>query len=676
MKNTLKLFGIVAVAAIIGFSMTGCQTDTPEPTVTGVTVHGHSSVTVEKGGTHTFTATVAGSNSPPQTVTWAIVQTNTHAQTTINANTGVLSVALAETLTTLTVLATSTFNTAISGAATVNIPQPTVTGVEIDGPSSIALTRGGTHTFTATVAGANDPPQTVTWQITQENRHPWTTINADTGVLSVAIAETLTSLTVQATSMLDPARNGTATVTVLPLEDQDSNVIVPGATLTAQLYWLRANAYSSGSYLVEINYNETIIPTTASTGINQALPTGRNNLTIILRGVGETRSVSLSANGSHFWIPSGVTLILDENITLLGITNNNHLVRVNHGGTLRINTGARITGNQNATTTAADGGGGIRVNNGGVFILDGGKVSGNSTTWYGTAGDGGGVRVESGGRFDMLSGTISGNAGQMGGGVRVQSGGTFRMGSGVVYGNESIVSTVLRNTSRTAGSASLSNAGTAQGGTFYDNGDFTLLGNLVTTNNTISITPLTGTVSITGTATVGRTLTANTADLDGSGTISFQWVKRSGGEDDWSYISGATGNTFVVRASDLNQQIAVRVTRADNLGTITSLPTAAIAVPREEDFTIDFGIGMDQIAGPTVSLTVGPETVTVSNPELFSQIWWYRGTTRLSGSGSLNETLTLDSSVHNNRVGIHRITVEVIRGGVLHSMVIEFTVVP
>gem|GEM_PF-572101 len=359
------------------------------------------------------------------------------------------------------------------------------TGVTVS-PAAVSVPTGGTRSFTATVAGLFSPPQGITWSIVEPSAHAQTTII--NGVLSIAIEENLAALTVRATSTFDNSIYGEANITVLQ-RDQDGNVIVPGVTLASQLAWLRENASSGDSYLVELNENDTIVPTAATTGVNQSLPTGRTNLTIVLRGVREMRSVSLSANGSHFWIPSSVTLVLDEYITLQGRNSNtNHLVRINSGGTLIMNTGARITGNENTTTAAANGGGGVRVNSGGVFILDGGEISGNSTTNTNTwteVNHGGGVRVESGGRFDMLSGTISGNTGLNGGGVWNQ--GIFRMSGGVVYGNEATVLAGLRNTSRAVGSASLSNAGTAQRGTFNAGGAFTSLGMLGTSSNTIML---------------------------------------------------------------------------------------------------------------------------------------------------------------------------------------------
>jgi len=132
----------------------------------------------------------------------------------------------------------------------------------------------------------------------------------------------------------------------------------------------------------------------------------------------------------------------------------------------------------------------VRVNNGGVFILDGGEVSNNATVGTAVAvANGGGVRIEAGGMFDMRRGTIFGNSGLNGGGVFVTgtaNPGIFRISNGTIYGDGILVDVDLRNTSRTPGSASLSNAGTSLRGTFA-NGDFTQLGVLTTTAETIEV---------------------------------------------------------------------------------------------------------------------------------------------------------------------------------------------
>ena len=91
--------------------------------------------------------------------------------------------------------------------------------------------------------------------------------------------------------------------------------------------------------------------------------------------------------------------------------------------------------------------------------------------------------------------------------------------------------------------------------------------------------PATSAPTIGGSAQVGETLTADTsgiADEDGltNATFSFQWV--AGGSD----ISGATGSTYTLTASDQGQTVQVRVSFTDDAGneeTLTSEATAAVA---------------------------------------------------------------------------------------------------
>jgi len=61
----------------------------------------------------------------------------------------------------------------------------------------------------------------------------------------------------------------------------------------------------------------------------------------------------------------------------------------------------------------------------------------------------------------------------------------------------------------------------------------------------VTIPVLTGTVSITGSAEAGQTLTANTASLGGSGTLSYQWKR---GET----VIGTDSNTYVVQTADID----------------------------------------------------------------------------------------------------------------------------
>lgn len=77
----------------------------------------------------------------------------------------------------------------------------------------------------------------------------------------------------------------------------------------------------------------------------------------------------------------------------------------------------------------------------------------------------------------------------------------------------------------------------------------------------------TGRVSISGTQTLGQTLTASNtlADLDGMGTVSYQW--QAAGVN----ITGATGNTWVVGQSEAAKVITVVASYTDGYGTLESV---------------------------------------------------------------------------------------------------------
>ena len=89
----------------------------------------------------------------------------------------------------------------------------------------------------------------------------------------------------------------------------------------------------------------------------------------------------------------------------------------------------------------------------------------------------------------------------------------------------------------------------------------------------VVILPLTGTVSIAGNAHVGQTLTANTESLGGSGTISYQWMSNG------TNNIGTNNNTYIIQDNDVGSIITVTVTRANNLGSVTSDPTETIIFP-------------------------------------------------------------------------------------------------
>lgn len=183
-------------------SQAGTATATPASTVSGVTV----SPSTATGSTN-FTATVQGTNSPSQTVTWTC-----SGGGSINASTGAYTApASTASVQTITVTATSSQDNTKTGTATVTIAatggaQPTVSTVAVS-----PTTATGSQTFTAVVSGTNNPAQTVTWSITSGPG----TINASTGVFTAPAATSSQQVTiVRATSTVDNTKYGEATVTV------------------------------------------------------------------------------------------------------------------------------------------------------------------------------------------------------------------------------------------------------------------------------------------------------------------------------------------------------------------------------------------------------------------------------------------------------------------------------
>ena len=224
MKKLIKLLGVIALAAKIAL-LTACGgPSSSSPTVSNVVVNPQNP-TVLPGGTIQFTATVLGTNNPPQDVTWS-VQGGTGI--TISATGLLTATEYASSWGSITVLATSIFDNRTWGTARVTLTDisPTVTSVTVN-PQTASVVRGGTHNFTATVLGTNNPPQDVTWTVWGFwPAQPGTNISA-TGLLTIAADETIGNrITVSATSAINTGRSGTAVVTV-------TDSVVPAATVTS-----------------------------------------------------------------------------------------------------------------------------------------------------------------------------------------------------------------------------------------------------------------------------------------------------------------------------------------------------------------------------------------------------------------------------------------------------------
>ncbi|MDR2701019.1 MAG: InlB B-repeat-containing protein [Spirochaetaceae bacterium] len=326
-----------------------------------------------------------------------------------------------------------------------------------------------------------------------------------------------------------------------------AEITVEGNTLADKLRWIQNNVVSGTIYFVNVVADESI-------GSQYLDYEDRNNITIQLKGIGgNEKIVGLSDNiyndGLLFYIGSGVTLVLDDNLILLGKISNTSLVYVDSGGTFTMN-GSKITGNTVSSSFVPSRGGGVHV--AGTFTMSGGEISGNTASFSGSS-RGGGVYVALGGTFTMSGGEISGNTTSVrgggvialgtftmsggeisgntassGGGVHVDGNGTFTMSDGEISGN-------------TASSSSSYGGGVHVDG----NGTFTMSGGEISGNTTASSNPRTsgGGVHVDGNGTFtmsGGEISGNTAS-DGGGVCVFDsgTFTMSDGE-----ISGNTASFY------------------------------------------------------------------------------------------------------------------------------------
>jgi hypothetical protein len=171
-------------------------------------------------------------------------------------------------------------------------------------------------------------------------------------------------------------------------------------------------------------------------------PTWYSGKMITLQGDASERTISLSSQGSLFTVGADVTLVLDNNITLQGRSDNNaSLVKVD-GGHMVMNNGAKVTGNTYNNAPQNVGGGGIFVSNGSLEITGGG-VEGNTATTAMSCTMGGGVYA-TGSAVIMSGGTIKNNTATItypndtrtyGGGIEIADGSYFVLSGGIIEAN-------------------------------------------------------------------------------------------------------------------------------------------------------------------------------------------------------------------------------------------------
>ena len=245
------------------------------------------------------------------------------------------------------------------------------------------------------------------------------------------------------------------------------NVKIGDYNLSSSLSYISTYAVSGDNYFIILGVDESVSP--------MNLDYSGKTVGITLIGYDGERKITLASDGSMFTINAGVTLTIEENISLIGSYSNASLINV--FGTLIMN-GGKISDNY----SRGGRGGGINIDNDGTFTMNGGTISGNTTQINSNDYSyGGGVYVGIG-IFTMNGGAINGNtvassgginssvAGR-GGGVSVQ-GGTFTMNGGTISGN----------TANASNSGQFSSNYSYGGGVYVGIGIFTMNGGSISGN--------------------------------------------------------------------------------------------------------------------------------------------------------------------------------------------------
>ena len=200
-----------------------------------------SSVTLNAGQNQQFTAQVLGVSQTG--VTWSL-----SPQTGSIDSSGLYTAPATVTSSqAVSVIATSTFDSTVTGKATVTLAPAAAITVSVQ-PSSVSLTNSQTQQFTATVANTSN--QAVTWSINPSNGSI-----SSTGVYTApALISSTSSVKVTATSVADPTKSGNATITL-------SNYITIGSGAPANL----VNAFLTAYYRNGFDQLTTLPPVGAVT---------------------------------------------------------------------------------------------------------------------------------------------------------------------------------------------------------------------------------------------------------------------------------------------------------------------------------------------------------------------------------------------------------------------------
>ena len=280
MMNRNRLLGMIAIVAVIWLFAACDDGSIARPTVTGVTVS-PSTASVERGQTQQFTAIVEGTNNHDQTVSWHVTGGGTGTNI---SESGVLTVAVGETALSLTVTATSTFDTGISGIATVSV---TAIAPDITTPVGI------TATFGQTLA-----------QVTLPSGWVWVSPSAQVGN---AGERTHPATYTRAGNYLPVTRNITVTV----------ERAIPSYTIPANINAVFGQTLSDVSLPLGWTWDDPAAPVGAigiQTHDATYTPSDTNNFVALTRQINVNVSAAPAVEPGNYSIPTGLTAVFGQTL--------------------------------------------------------------------------------------------------------------------------------------------------------------------------------------------------------------------------------------------------------------------------------------------------------------------------------------------------------------------------
>lgn len=193
------------------------------PSVTSVTVS-PSSATVSTGSELQLKAVVTTTGFANKAVTYSVDSTSKTDGVTIDNN-GLLKVPADASVESITVTATSVFNTSVTGTATITVATatlPSITSVTVSAAgSATSVTKGATLQLSATVVRTGNASQVVTWKVDTSAAADGITVSSS-GLLTVPADATVETVKVTATSVFDDTKSDDIDLTVAAAQAQNS----------------------------------------------------------------------------------------------------------------------------------------------------------------------------------------------------------------------------------------------------------------------------------------------------------------------------------------------------------------------------------------------------------------------------------------------------------------------